>query len=66
VTREQFEILQDVVIHKPTGARFSAHPGRQEIAFLNWGRAGDLLENGDDYRREDVHAMAEQLLRARK
>jgi hypothetical protein len=65
VTREQFEILEDAVIHTPTGARFSAYPGRPEISNINWGRAGDLLENGDEYRREDVQGMAAQLLRAR-
>jgi len=65
VTREQFEILTDAVVHTPTGARFSAYPGRPEISQENLGRAGDRLENGDDYRPEDVRAMAKQLLRER-
>jgi hypothetical protein len=66
VTGEQFEISEDKVTHIPTGAWFIAHPGRPEIANRNWGRAGDLLETGDEYRRADILAMARQLLRARK
>lgn len=65
VTREQFEISLDAVVHTPTGARFSAYRGRPEISNINWGRAGDVLENGEDYRREEVRAIAEQLLRGR-
>jgi hypothetical protein len=65
VTREQFEVLENKVIHTPTGAWFSAYAGRPEIANENSGRAGRRLENGDDYRPEDVRAMAAQLLRAR-
>jgi hypothetical protein len=65
VTPEQFEISEDKVTHIPTGAWFIAFPGRPEIANRNWGRAGDRL-NGDEYRRADILAMAQQLLRARK
>ena len=68
VDRTQFDIKNDVqVVHKPTGARFSTypydHPKDVEIQFLNWGRAGDRLENGDDYEREDVRRVAHELLR---
>ena len=66
VTGEQFEISEDKVSHIPTGAWFIAYPGRPEIANRNWGRAGDLLDNGDEHRRADILAMAQQLLRARK
>jgi hypothetical protein len=66
MTREQFQIFDDHVVHTPTGARFNAYPRRPEIASENLGRAGDRLENGDDYRPEDVRAVAAQLLRERK
>ena len=66
VTREQFEILDDHVVHTPTGARFFAYSGSPAISYENLGRVGDRLENGDDYRPEDVRAMAAQLLRERK
>ena len=67
VTREQFEVLEDRIVHIPTGARFDFYPERPEkFSTINWGRAGAILENGDDYRPVDVRAVAEQLLRARK
>jgi hypothetical protein len=66
VTREQFRIFDDHVVHTPTAARFNAYTRRPEIASENLGRAGDRLENGDDYRPEDVRAVAAQLLRERK
>ena len=66
VTREQFQILKDHVVHTPTGARFNAYPGRAEIATENLGRAGDRLENGDDYSPDEVRTTAAQLLRERK
>jgi hypothetical protein len=66
VRPEQFEISEDKVTHVPTGAWLIAHRGRAEIANRNWGRAGDLLDNGDEYRRADILAMAQHLLRTRK
>ena len=65
VTREQFEILENSVVHKPTGARFTAYPGRPEIDRENVGRAGDVLENGDDYRLDEIRDIAALLLRER-
>jgi hypothetical protein len=66
-TPQQFEVLEDRIIHVPTGARFNFYPRRPEkFSTISWGRAGDVLENGDDYRPVDVRAMAEQLLRTRK
>jgi len=68
VTREQFEIVSDIeVLHVPTGARISTYryPDPQNAVSsinANWGRAGDRLENGEDYSQEDVKAMACKLL----
>lgn len=61
ITPEQFEIQDSGVRHTPTGARFSAYPGRSDFSTVNWGRAGDILPNGDDYRPADILAMAEKL-----
>jgi hypothetical protein len=66
VTREQFEVKQDCVIHNPTGASFVAYPGIAEPHSVNWGRCGDVLPNGDDYSRREVQEMAVQLMRDRK
>ena len=69
VTREQFEILENksfdtvIVKHTPTGARFTAYPGRQAFSSENLGRAGDVLDNGDEYHEEDIRAGALEVLR---
>jgi hypothetical protein len=55
VTREQFQ-TEVKVTHIPTGAWFTA-------GYENMGRAGDVLENGDDYSPNEVRAMAAHLLR---
>jgi hypothetical protein len=70
VTREQFETVTDAQVrHRPTGATISAYrydePTRDKIAGdlkVNWGRAGDRLDNGDEYEREHVAHVAIDLL----
>jgi hypothetical protein len=63
--REQFEVRENEVIHKPTGASFAAYPGIAEPHRVNWGRCGDALPNRNDFSRDAVQDMAVQLLRAR-
>ena len=65
VSPEQFEVKNDVVIHTPSGAKFTAYPGYAEPHNVNWGKCGDVLANGDDYRREDVYQWAKKLLSER-
>jgi hypothetical protein len=61
--RDQFEILQNKITHKPTGAEFTSRPGQdKEIAYVNWDRCGSALPNGDDYSRDDVHKIAKVLM----
>ena len=61
-----FEIRENEVIHKPTGARLSAHPGLEEPAWVSWGRAGEVLDTGAEYDRDDVFRVAKELLANRK
>lgn len=61
VTPEQFEIQASGVRHIPTGARFTADPGKSDLTHANWGRTGDVLRNGEDYRRDDVLGGAKQV-----
>ena len=65
VTQDQFEIEANSVVHKPTNARFLACPGRPEGHLVYWGHAGSALQNGDQFKREDVANMALELLRTR-
>jgi hypothetical protein len=58
VTRDQFAILGKRLRHVPTGARFSVGSD-----VINWGRAGDVLPNGDDFEREDIRRVAIEIMR---
>jgi hypothetical protein len=64
ITRDQFVIKENEVVHTPTGARFVAEPGDGHVASAIWGGAGD---NGDiaDYQPEAVELVAAQLLMER-
>ena len=72
-TKDQFEFPdpeEPTVRHKPTGAKFSSsyrytNPEHTAITYLNWGKAGDVLNSGEDYNRGDVMALALELLRER-
>ena len=57
VKRDQYEWDGNKLTHKPTGARFS-----RNSSIVNYGNAGDILENGECYEREDVFAMAHELV----
>ena len=42
-SREQFSIGPYQVQHIPTGAKFGAYPGENDVCYINWGRIGDLV-----------------------
>lgn len=64
-TADEFEVEGDRVVHKPTGAWFSAYKGQPHIAHRSLGHAGELLPNGDDYAPDEVQDVAARLLRMR-
>jgi hypothetical protein len=61
----QFEVSENEVEHKPTGARWTAFPGRPEAHLRSLSMLGSVLPNGDDYRLDDVEPVALRLLAAR-
>jgi hypothetical protein len=69
VKRDQFEVVSKTeVVHKPTGARISTYEYEDpnnacSTINANWGHAGDKLESGEDYRRDDVADVACKILR---
>ena len=65
VVREQFLMSENEIVHMPTGARFTAYPGIAEPHNVNWGPAGDVLPNGEDYSRSKIQAMAARLMKER-
>ena len=66
VTREQFELSRHAVVHIPTGARFTAYPNIADPHLVNWGNAGNVLENGDDFDRNEIAQWAKAILSDRE
>ena len=66
VDSDQFTWIEDWLVHIPTGARFKwSYPNSQSNAVTrNWGVAGNVLPNGDDYERDEIERMAYVLLEA--
>jgi hypothetical protein len=58
VKREEFERDGDEVTHAPTGKKYSAHPGRPEIANEN-------MVDVADYREYEIKEMAAKILAER-
>jgi hypothetical protein len=48
----QFEVGKNKIVHKPTKATFSFDTGYTAFKSVNWGRAGEQLSTGQDYRSE--------------
>ena len=65
VTRAQFEVRENEVVHKPTRARFTAYPGIAGPHLMNQSHADERLPSGEDYRLSDIRLIAEQLLAER-
>jgi len=63
-SREQFSVGPYQVRHIPTGAKFGAYPGENDVCYINWGRMSDLCA-AQDYR-EELLKIARELLRARE
>ena len=60
----QFEWHGDNVVHMPTGATFAwSYPNsHSDKVSVNWKNAGDVLDDGRDFDRDDVMKGAMQLL----
>jgi len=64
-TPDEFEIRENEVIHKPTNATWTAYPESAEPVWYRQSALGSVLSNGDDYREDEVAAMARRLLAER-
>jgi hypothetical protein len=62
VVPSQFEVSKNKIVHKPTQATFNFDPGHTTFRSVNWRRAGEQLLTGQDYRKDDVMRVAQQLL----
>jgi hypothetical protein len=63
VTRDQFEIKDDAIVHTPTGAEFTPVMGHAESVLIWTGEIGRRLWSGDVYRYADVMLMMRKLWR---
>jgi hypothetical protein len=59
VSREQFEMRGDQIVHVPTGATF--WKGDEDIVRCDWGTAGQPLPSGHDYGREELKDAAHEI-----
>jgi hypothetical protein len=59
VSREQFEVRGDRIVHMPTGAVF--WKGDKDIVNCDWGSAGETLDSGHDYDRDEVTKVAHEV-----
>jgi len=62
VVPNQFEVGKNKTVHKPTKAAFRFDTGDTSFKSVNWGHAGEQLSTGQDYRKDDVMRVAQQLL----
>ena len=62
-SREQFSVGPYLVQHIPSGAKFGAYPGENDVCYINWGWLGELC-TAQDYRAE-LTRIARELLRER-
>ena len=61
VTRNQFEIGDGGIRHKPTGYSFTPYPGTPFDGTVNRGQLGNKLPSGEDYRPQEVEEMTRRL-----
>jgi len=64
-SRHEFEVKENEVVHKPTGASWTAYPGDPNWSHHRPGVLGNVLKNDGYYRSDEVDEMACQLLRER-
>lgn len=59
-TREEFEITDTGIQHRPTEASFVPFPGKPTQG--TWREGNPILDNGDEYDMEAVKAMMREVL----
>ena len=62
VVPNQFEVGKNKIVHKPTKSTFNFDTGRTTFKSVIWGLIGEQLSGGQDYRKDHVMRVAQQLL----
>jgi hypothetical protein len=63
VTRDQFEIKDEAIIHTPTGAEFTPVLGHADSVLIWTGEISNGLSSGDIYQYAEVMVMMKKLWR---
>ena len=61
VTRNQFNVTPQGVVHKPTDAAFIPSPDDPHSGTIRLGQLGNQHPNGREYRAEDVQRIMREL-----
>ena len=61
VTRNQFNVTPQGVVHKPTEAAFIPSPGDPLLGTMRLGQLVNQQPNGREYRVEDVQRIMREL-----
>jgi hypothetical protein len=61
VTRDQFVITDETIIHKPTGAEFTPVVATPDSVIIWTGEIGCRLNEGEIYRYADMIAMMKSI-----
>jgi hypothetical protein len=65
VTRDQFDVRADLVIHTPTGAEFTPHSEKEDSVLVWTGEIGSRLSSGEFYQYGEVLAVMKAIWRER-
>ena len=61
ILRGPLKIAPKGIVHLPTGATYTPHPGAPYVGTMNPSQLGNVLPNGEDYPPHEVKATMEQL-----
>jgi hypothetical protein len=61
VRRDQFNITPQGIVHKPTDAAFTPHPGEPFSGTTRLGRLGNVLPGEEGYRPDEVKRLMQEL-----
>ena len=65
VTLDQFEVRDNLVIHRPTGAEFTPHSEKEDSVLVWTGEIGSRLSSGEFYQYGEVLAVMKAIWRER-
>jgi len=62
VVPNQFQVEKNKIVHKPTKATFIFDTGTTNFKNINWVSAAKPTSKDQDYRKDDIMRVAQQIL----